>query len=242
MKQAGNLGEQESNAMYVQSQAHLDTLKTNAKIEMIKNPGQAGKIAEKVAEGFSSITQDAVVNKGDRSRLNLSANSDLNDLRIDAARAEVGVAKKSGAISFYSNWPTVLSGVKSSIGNEQEFNNRVKSAQEMIASMVSSEAITMKQGATYFASLQGAIEAGHQYMRASMDNTLTAKDYHKLKGGMAPIDDGTHMGEPVDHNTAHLYESQSLDLTKKTLRADIAAGGNGQGAAWGQLSKNEIAY
>lgn len=240
-KYAENLGEQESNAMYAQTQAQLDTIKTNAKVDIIKNQGQAALITQKAAETYSSIVQQAVVNKSDRQKLGLTASNDLNDLRIDAARAEFGVHKNLARNEFYSSWPTLLQGIKQNIGNETEYNNRVKSANQYLSSMAIIDALTPTQLGNAYKALHSVIQSAEQYMRAAADNTLTAKDYHRIKGGVISADNGTHMGEPVDHNTLHLYSSQSNDLTKATLEAELAAGGNGNPAAWAELTHSSVA-
>lgn len=240
LKHAESLGEQESNAMYVQSQVQLDTIKSNAKIDMIKNPGQADKIADKTAETYSSIVQQSVVNKSDRQKLMKTAADQLNDLRVDGARATFDVAKNQARINFYSGWPDVLKGIKSSVGHEKEFERRIKATNELLATMGRNKIITPTQLGNAYESLHAAIDSAQQYQRAVADNSLTARDYHQIKGGVIPVDDGTHMGQPVDHNTLHLYTAQSGDLTKETLEAEIAAGGNGNPLAWGQLTDKSV--
>lgn len=239
-QQAAAIGEEQSNAMYTQSQAHLDTIKTNAKIEMIKNQGHAAQIAQATAENYEQIVNQSVVNKGDRARLRLSASKDLNDIRLDAARTEVGVAKRTGAVTFFNNWPTVLSGIKSSVGDPKEFENRINSANQLISSMVLSEALTPKQGERAFQSLQHTMDAAGAYLEAAGNPNMTARDYHNVKGGLIPVDDGTHMGQPVDHNTLEMYETHSKDLTFDTLKADVAAGGAGNPAAWFELKDHQL--
>jgi len=238
---AGSMGEQQSNAMLAQSQAHIDTIKTNAKIELIHNPGHGRQIAESVAKDYAAAVDQAVVNKADRNRLRQSANSDLNAIRLDAAQAEHGVAKRQGQVSFYETYPKLLAGVKESIGNEKEFNDRVDTARSLISSAIVNEVLTPRQGEAAFQALNLTMKQGQAYMQAAGGGReMTAHEYHQMKGGMIPIDDGTHMGQPVDHNTAHVYSSQTNDLTFQTLKANIAEGNAGNPQAWGELNENQI--
>lgn len=240
MTQAASIAEQQSNAMYSTSQAHLDTLKTNAKIQMIQNPGQATKIAEDSAKNYDQIVNESIVNKSDRAKLRASATSDYNDISLDAARTTQGVMKRGAAVSFFTQFPQILKGIKESIGNEKEFENRLQSANELIGTMMRHEAISVTQGESAFKALHHTIEASRAYLQAAGNRELTAKDYHNMKGGLVPVDDGTHMNQPVDENTKHLYQAHNNDITLETLKSDIAKGGAGNPVAWSELGEKEL--
>jgi hypothetical protein len=234
-KQVESIGQEQSNAMYLSTQAQLDNYKTQAKTDFLLHPELAQKIAENTTQNYNNAVSSAFVNKGDRTKLQYLASKDINDLKFDSTKAAFELSKRQGMVQLYSSWPDTLKGIKGSIDDPKEFEIRVNSANEAINSALRVGAISPTQGATLFKSIHQVMDAAAARMRVAGGGDVDARKYHMQKGGMISTDDGTHINQPVSETTKQIYDSHNDDNSIQGLKYDLARGNLGNAQAWASL-------
>ncbi len=245
-KTAGALGEEQSNAMYLSTQAHIDSLKTDAKINFLLHPELANKIAENTTLSYNNAISSAFVNNADRTKLTYIAQKDIEDLKFESAKTSFELSKKQGMIQLYSGWPDTLRGIKESVSDPKEFEIRINSANEGINSALRVGAITPTQAETLFKSVHQIMDASAARVRVAMSGNIDAREYHRQKGGLISTDDGTHINQPVNEVTRQVYDIHNDDISLQGLKADLARGNLGNPQAWAGLTKehtvNEVTH
>ena len=238
-KKAGDLGEEQSNAMMLQTQAHTDTIKTNAQIEMVKNPGMADKVVQRAAEDYESITNEAMVNNADRQKLKYLAAKDFNDLRLAGAKVEVDSAKKKAQVGFFSSWPQVLQGIKDSANDEKAFNTRVDMAKQSIDSLLIAGTITPKQASAFYQTVGSVVSNVHEFYKRYSAGDTTAKEHNRQLARTTYVDNDNHVNAPPDQGTAHLAATNVQDATVQGVKADADQGKRPNAIAFASIHSPE---
>lgn len=233
IQQAKEIKDEQSAAMYLQTQSHMDSISTNYEIESIKNPDMSTKLAEKAEQEYTSAVNQAIVTKADRSKLEYLATKSVNDIKLKAARTQFENTRLEGQISLMANWPTTLQGLQGAVGDEKEFNIRLKAAQDAIATAVKSRAIRLSQGEMLNKSLLHVIKAQQAYHDLEPGNT-TAREHNQVATTIASPTGGHH-GLPTDQTTVHLSNNYNNDITLRGIESSAAQGQPTNPMAWANI-------
>lgn len=231
MKEAKEIGEDQSNIMSLQTQAHADSIKNDALIKMTLNPDMSTKIFDKASEEYSTTIQQAIVNDADRAKLKYIASKDINDIKLKAAQTQFQNAKIEGQIALLASWPGLLDELQKSGGDENLFNIRLKTAQDAIKSALKSHSITIGQANTLNKSLTHIIKAQNEYHKLYGNKNVTAQEHNRVATTIVDQNNGYH-GLPGDQTIIQESTEKNTDTTARGIESDAASGRETNPVAW----------
>lgn len=232
-KTLGNLGEKaeakteemasdQSQAMYINSVANIEQIKTKAQISMLEHPDQSIKIAQQTNTALEAVSQNAFVNKKDRLRLKSDVNSATNDMALKSATTEVKQRQLESAFTHYANWPDQLKAYKSALMNDHVKAESLKNAMiSSLHSLVSTGSMTPIQAANQMKTMQDVVGLAQQHYEMYGSGETTAKDYHTLTSNPLDqqADDST---APINHSTGWMINYYNNDKSFQGVLADIS--------------------
>ena len=225
-KESETIQGEHSNAMYINSIAQSQKVKTDAEIRMLKNPGQSAKIASQTAEQLDSIQQNAYVNSKDRSRLKANVGEFKNTVALKAAATQVNQSQNEAAFTHYANWHDQLQAYKDMLVQDPAKAEHMHNAMvSNLHSLVSIGALTPHEAGSSIKDMQAVVTDSHdmlEYMQyAQSGGEVNAKQYQTLAS--SPLSNmPANPGSPVNENTAWLVEQHNSDRTFQGLKAAIA--------------------
>jgi len=237
---AKSMGEAQSSAMTLQTQMHADDIKTQAQVDLIKNPGLATQILENSKQQYQQVLQQAVVNKSDRSKLTYQANQDINALTIKAASVQNEVNNKNAAISIYTAFPDALKKLQDSVGDQTAFDNQLKLLTNTIDAGVRSGALPSAASGGFYKQIAAVVSSRRAYIENFGNPDIGAKEHNRMVQIPFANDDGHH-GLPTDQNNAYHAQTYNSDTSAASVKSAIAAGGTPNPVAFQHIASGSQA-
>jgi|HubBroStandDraft_4_1064222.scaffolds.fasta_scaffold14182_2 hypothetical protein len=212
---------EQSQAMYANSVANAEQVKTAAQIEMLKSPNDAPRIARETNYTLGTINDSAYVNPRDRSRLKAYLSGVSQDVNLKAATTEVHQRQQEAAFTHYANWPDQLKAYQQALVSDPDKAEKLKEA--MIGSLhglASTGAITPYQAGTGIKDMASMVEISNDWHRLAGNPDATARDFHTLASNPVNKDvDNSH--QPINGSTQWMIDYYNNDRSFQGVMADI---------------------
>lgn len=219
------VGEQ-SQTMYINSVADIEHLKTKAQEDMLKEPGNASKVAEHTNAAFDKIKQNAFVNSGDRTKLNSYIKGATDDVGLSAVKTEVEQRKLEAGFTHFAAFPDQLKAYQQALLTDHDKAETLKSA--MISSLhglVTTGAITPSQAGSSIKSMSDLVSGAEDMHRLYGNPNATAKDIHSATANPLTNGSSAAVGSPVNESTAwgidYYNGDKSLQGVMSSLNNDM---------------------
>lgn len=220
---ATEMQEDESSAMYVNSVANVEQLKTTTQIRMIQHPDAANKIAEDYRNASDIVVKNSYVNKKDRSKLNQYSDSLLNSVDLQAAEATAKQTRLQASIEHYTNWPDQLkSYYQALLTNPEMADSLKKSMVNTLKGLASIEAITPLQAANGVKSMSDMVDVANDHHSVYGDEEATATHLHETLSHPLNYDNPHNTNLPINESTKWLIDHYNNDKSFQGVIADIS--------------------
>lgn len=209
---------QKSATMYAASLAEARHVENQAEIDALRNPDQSGVIAQHATEAIEQIKSNAFVNRADRAKLNPYLDSNIDKIKLNAAKNEVTQARLMGAYTHYANWPAQVQSYQDAV--QQDAANGTHYAEDMHAAymqqlkgLVASRTITPLEAANSLQDLHGAVDMAAEHLELYGKENVSARDYHTIKSNPLETNPTEHRGAPVDEGTQWMIDHHNADFS-----------------------------
>lgn len=212
----------QSQAMYINSVANVEQVKTSAQINLMNNPDQGAKIAKQTDEALDAISQAAFVNKKDRLKLKSYISGASDDVALKATASEVKQRQLEAAFTHYANWPDQLRAYKDALLTDHAKAEQLKTAMiNSLHGLVSIGSITPEQAGSGMKTMQDVVGLAQQHYEMYGNPNATAKDFHTLTSN--PLSQGSdNSGAPINHSTGWMINYYNNDKTFQGVLADVS--------------------
>lgn len=203
-EKATSIVEEQSNASFLQSANQAKTIETNAQIDMLKHPDQAGRIAEHASSDLDVLNKSAFVNKSDRMRLQSITGGTFNDLRAKAATIEYQQSQKNISLAFWDEYPKTMKSIQDALdsGNFEQAKVLEESLHTAAVGAAKMGAITPTQ----FGSIR----------QSNFDLYSRTEELHKLAGN------------PENHSAAGYHAATNSPFNSSNQNTSYPAEGHTQ--------------
>lgn len=222
-EKAVEMEKDQSQAMYINSVANIEQLKTGAQMRMLENPSQAQKIYEQTQSMMDEVKQAAFVNNKDRTKLNAYISGAQDDVALKATATHVKQSQLEAAFTHYENWPDQLKAYNQALLTDHDKAENLKEAMiSTLHGLVSTGAITPEQAGSSLKTMQNVVEVASDHYKMYGNPNTTAKDYHTITSNPLTAQDNSGGVAPVNQSTAWLVDHRNTDLSFQGVLADIS--------------------
>jgi hypothetical protein len=208
-----SLYEEKSDAMFTQSVADIENLKTKSMIRIAQNPGSANRVATDMKAATDLIEQNSVVNHGDRNKLKKYAVQISGEVARHAATKNLELNQRMTAIEHYVRWPDEVKAYLQANMTDHHLAETLKDKMiSEIKGLVAVGSITPHQGATQLALMSQTVDHATEYYGAVTDPNTGAHEVAGLTSD--PIyNNMDKSGLPMEGNTQWLIDHHNKDGT-----------------------------
>lgn len=219
---AEDIASEQSNAMYINSVANAEQVKSNAHNRMLENPDSAPQIASQTATALEEIKNNAFVNKKDRGRLNAFISTTNDSVLEKATTTEVHQRQLQAAFTHYANWPDQLKAYQNALLNDHQQAETLKDAMtSSLRSLVDTGAITPVQAAHGLKTMRDVVGLAEDHYSMYGNPETSAQDYHTVASH--PLNAGQdNTTAPINASTGWLIDYHNNDKTFQGVLADIS--------------------
>lgn len=219
---AQEMATDQSQAMYINSVANVEQLKTGAQMRMLENPGQAQKIYEQTQSMMDEVKTSAYVNSKDRTKLNAYISGAQDDVALKATATSVKQNQLEAAFTHYENWPEQLKAYNQALLTDHDKAEQLKTAMiSTLHGLVATQAITPVQAANSMKSMTDMVAVAADHYRMYGNPNTTAKDFHTVTSN--PLSQGGDSGgaAPINQSTAWMVDNSNSDMSFQGVLSDI---------------------
>lgn len=215
---------EQSKAMYINSVANIEQLKTGAQMRMLQNPGQASKISDQTTQMMSAVKDNAFVNQSDRNKLNAYIQGSQDDVALKATETNVKQTQLEASYSHYANWKDQLNAYTlASITDPKRAEELKEAMLSTLHSLVMTGAITPEQAGNGIKTMGNAVDLARDHQREYGNPNTNAKNYHAITS--SPLMDNGQDGSgdaPINQSTAWLVDNRNQDLSFQGVLSSIS--------------------
>lgn len=242
-QKAETIVQEQSNASFLQAATQAESLKTNAHIEMLQHPDQAGKIAENYATNADQLNQSAFVNKQDRQKLASITAGDNNEIRLKAAGVAYQQSQKSLSIAYWDAFPVAMKSIQEALlsGDLEKAKTLEESLHQASLNAAQVGAITPEQFSSIRRTNFALYDRVSDFLKIAKDpDKHTAANYHAAAASPFNTQTANNSHYPAESNTQWLANHYNND---RTMQGQYAALYDDQPLNWGVvLNGNENQY
>lgn len=213
-QKAGELLEEQSNALALQQQNSISDTITGAQINMINNPGHAAKIVDDSRDTIDTIVNNAFVNDKDRLKLQSVANSAMNQVELLGAKTAHEQSMMDTTIAFHNEVPKALMDIDRFYlsGDLESAKIRQDNLMKTAASALKMGAITISAYERVVEGIQGTVDNARLKMDMVSKGDANAVDYHRANNtpyGRINVDPASTPTDQYTTSQAAHYDSES---------------------------------
>lgn len=228
VKIGGDVLDEKSNANLMQSADMSEKLKTQAQIQMLKDPSSAEKIAAATQYTNETIKKSAYVNSADRTKLNWMIDRNQDQINLKGAQTGYEQTKRNLANQFWDSYPVVMNQGTAALtkGDLKTAQSTFDSLHNNAQALARIGAITPEQlGKIHTTTLQMYDRSANLINQLNNPNGMTAEQYHAATASPFDSNSADMIGQPVDHNTQWMANHLQND---RTVQGQFNALYNGQ--------------